>query len=61
MHYSYCHIFCVLQKVEDTVEKLEAEMAALLDAIDAPKWRPLVDNAETTAVDIFEDPGQRST
>ncbi|XP_054456297.1 placenta-specific protein 9-like [Anoplopoma fimbria] len=50
----------VEKKVEDTVEKLEVEMADLLDAIEAPKWRPLLDNAGKTAVDILEDPGQRS-
>ncbi|XP_031140145.1 placenta-specific protein 9 [Sander lucioperca] len=48
----------VEKKVEDTVEKLEVELAALLDAIEAPEWRPLLDNTEKTAVDILEDPGQ---
>lgn len=52
------YVFCPLQKVEDTVEKLEVELAALLDAIEAPEWRPLLDNTEKTAVDILEDPGQ---
>lgn len=47
---------CLLQKVEDTVEKLEVELAALLDAVEAPKWRPLLDNTGRTAVDILEDP-----
>lgn len=51
------HVSCLLQKVEDTVEKLETELAALLDAIDAPEWRPLLDNTGNTAVDILEDPG----
>ncbi|XP_068582909.1 placenta-specific protein 9-like [Cebidichthys violaceus] len=49
----------VEKKVEDTVEKLEAEMDALLDAIEAPKWRPLLDDAGNTAVDILGDPGQK--
>ncbi|KAM8738204.1 placenta-specific protein 9-like [Acanthopagrus latus] len=48
----------VEKKVEDTVENLEAELTALLDAIEAPKWRPLLDNRGRTAVDILEDPGQ---
>ena len=50
---------CLLQKVEDTVEKLEVELAALLDVIEAPKWRPLLDNTGRTTVDILEDPEQR--
>ncbi|XP_031697417.1 placenta-specific protein 9 [Anarrhichthys ocellatus] len=49
----------VEKKVEDTVEKLEAEMAALLDAIEAPKWRSLLDKAGNTAVDILGDPGRK--
>ncbi|XP_044070902.1 placenta-specific protein 9-like [Siniperca chuatsi] len=49
----------VEKKVEDTVEKLEVELAALLDAIEDPKWRPLMDNTGRTAVDILEVPGQR--
>ncbi|XP_070834277.1 placenta-specific protein 9-like [Chaetodon trifascialis] len=49
----------VEKKVEDTVENLEVELAALLDAIEAPKWRPLLDNTGKTVVDILEDPGQR--
>ncbi|XP_038593379.1 placenta-specific protein 9-like [Micropterus salmoides] len=49
----------VEKKVEDTVEKLEVELAALLDAIEAPSWRPLLDNPGKTVVDILEDPGQR--
>ncbi|XP_042358299.1 placenta-specific protein 9-like [Plectropomus leopardus] len=50
----------VEKKVEDTVEKLEVELAALLDTIEAPQWRPLLDNGGKTKVDILEDPGQRS-
>ncbi|KAM9727118.1 placenta-specific protein 9-like [Menidia menidia] len=45
--------------VENTVEKLEAELAALLEAIDAPQWRPLLDNRGETMVDILQDPDQR--
>ncbi|XP_020496964.1 placenta-specific protein 9 [Labrus bergylta] len=48
----------VEKTVEDTVEKLEAELAALLETIEAPKWRPLLDNTGQTAVDILEDPVQ---
>lgn len=50
---------CSGQKVEDTVEKLEAELAVLLDAMDAPEWRPLLDNMGKTDVDILDDPGQK--
>ncbi|XP_017297312.1 placenta-specific protein 9 [Kryptolebias marmoratus] len=49
----------VEQRVEDTVDKLEAELAALLDTIEAPRWRPLLDTNEKTKVDILQDPGQR--
>ncbi|XP_022599370.1 placenta-specific protein 9 isoform X2 [Seriola dumerili] len=49
----------VEKKVEETVEKLEVGLASLLDAIEAPKWRPLLDNTGKTAVDILEEPGQR--
>lgn len=51
--------FCLLQKVEDTVENLEVELAALLDVIEDPKWRPQLDNTGRTAVDILEDPEKR--
>ncbi|XP_074503015.1 placenta-specific protein 9-like [Sebastes fasciatus] len=51
----------VEKRVEDTVETLEVELAALLQAIEAPEWRPLLDNTGKTTVDILEDPaGQRS-
>lgn len=30
-----------LQKVQDAVGALEAELASLREAIEAPKWRPL--------------------
>lgn len=60
MYYSHAHhISCLLQKVEETVENFEAELAALLDAIEDPKWRPLLDNTGKPEVDILEDPGQR--
>ncbi|KAK2922238.1 placenta-specific protein 9-like [Channa argus] len=49
----------VEKKVEDTVEKLEVELAALLDAIENPMWRPLLDNIGKTHVDILEEPVQR--
>ncbi|CAI5653374.1 placenta-specific protein 9 [Oreochromis aureus] len=60
-HTNLHHRLDVVEKqVEDTVEKLEVELAALLDAIEAPKWRHLMDNVGKTAVDILEDPGERS-
>nr|XP_046257404.1 placenta-specific protein 9-like [Scatophagus argus] len=49
----------VEKKVEDTIENLEVELAAILDVIEDQKWRPLLDNTGKTAVDILEDPGQR--
>ncbi|KAK2823961.1 hypothetical protein Q5P01_021136 [Channa striata] len=51
----------VEKKVEDTVEKLEVELAALLEAVEAPTWRPLLDNNGKTDVDILEEPVQRQT
>lgn len=53
----HTNVLCLLQKVEDTVEKLEDELAVLLDAIEAPKWRPLLDN-RGKPIDILEDPEQ---
>lgn len=53
------YVSCFLQKVEDTVENLETELAALLDAIEDPKWRPLLDNTGQKTVDILKDPEQR--
>ncbi|KAM9365424.1 placenta-specific protein 9-like [Pholidichthys leucotaenia] len=56
-HTNLHHRLDVVEKqVEDTVEKLEAELAALLDIVDAPEWRPLMDSTGRTAVDILEDP-----
>ncbi|XP_053189632.1 placenta-specific protein 9-like [Scomber japonicus] len=48
----------VEKNVEDTVGKLEVELAALLDAIEDPDLRPLLDKGGKP-VDILEDPGQR--
>lgn len=45
--------------VEDTVEKLEGELVALLDQIEDPQWSPLVDSAGHNTVDILEDPAHR--
>ncbi|KAJ8359869.1 hypothetical protein SKAU_G00163940 [Synaphobranchus kaupii] len=42
----------VEKRVEDTVQKLEAELSLLLDAIEAPEWRPLLDTA-APAIDIL--------
>ncbi|KAM8859907.1 uncharacterized protein AB9W97_019709 [Spinachia spinachia] len=50
----------VEKKVEDRVEKLEVELAALLDVVGAPESRPVWDNTGNVLVDILEDPGQRS-
>ncbi|KAM4600033.1 placenta-specific protein 9-like [Fundulus diaphanus] len=49
----------VEKRVENTVMKLEGELADLMEAIDAPQWRPLLDTSAKTAVDILEDPAQR--
>lgn len=49
----------VEKRVEDTVMKLEGELVALMEAIEAPQWRPLLDMSGKTAVDIFEDPAQK--
>ncbi|KAJ8417993.1 hypothetical protein AAFF_G00137020 [Aldrovandia affinis] len=37
----------VEKRVEDTVQKLEAEISLLLDAIEAPEWSPLLDTGAT--------------
>ncbi|KAG7274739.1 hypothetical protein CRUP_035530 [Coryphaenoides rupestris] len=50
----------VEKKVEETVEKLEAELAILLDAIDAPEWRPLLDKSGKPSVDILDGPEDAS-
>ncbi|CAN9500039.1 unnamed protein product [Ophioblennius macclurei] len=49
----------VEKNVEDTVEKLEAELTSLLDAMESSEWRPLLDRAEKPTVDILEDPEKR--
>ncbi|KAK0131003.1 hypothetical protein N1851_034312 [Merluccius polli] len=48
----------VEKKVEDTVEKLEEELAILLDAIEAPEWGPLVDITGKPSVDILDGQGE---
>ncbi|XP_014009623.1 uncharacterized protein isoform X1 [Salmo salar] len=47
----------VEKHVEDTVQKLEAELAMLLDAIEAPEWSPLLETVGKPVVDILD--GQR--
>ncbi|KAI5617381.1 hypothetical protein C0J50_22933, partial [Silurus asotus] len=44
------------QRVEETVQKLEAELAVLLDTIQAPEWSSFL-NIDTTgpAVDILDE------
>ncbi|XP_072247557.1 placenta-specific protein 9-like [Leuresthes tenuis] len=49
----------VEKRVENTVGKLETELAALLEYLDDPQWRPLLENTGKTAVDILQDPEQR--
>ncbi|XP_036402025.1 placenta-specific protein 9-like [Megalops cyprinoides] len=43
----------VEKRVDDTVQKLEAELALLLDAIEAPEWSHLLDTGKP-AVDILD-------
>ncbi|KAM4591463.1 placenta-specific protein 9-like [Odontesthes bonariensis] len=50
----------VEKRVENTVGKLEAELAALLEYLDDPQWRPLLENTPKTTVDILQDPEQRA-
>ncbi|XP_030012025.1 placenta-specific protein 9-like [Sphaeramia orbicularis] len=50
----------VEKKVEDTVEKLEVELATLLDVIEDPQWSPLLDHMGTPAEDILEDPDHQT-
>lgn len=50
----------VEKKVEDTVDKLDGELSALLEAIDAPEWRPLLDKPQQTTVDILKEPVQKN-
>ncbi|XP_075903430.1 placenta-specific protein 9-like [Nelusetta ayraudi] len=49
----------VEKNVEDAVENLESELAALLQAVQDPEWRPLLASAGRTTVDILEDPEGR--
>lgn len=39
--------------MEDTVGALEVELASLLEAVEAPKWRPLLDKPGEKTVDII--------
>jgi hypothetical protein len=52
------HLYYPPKKVEDTVEKLEDELAILLDAIEAPEWGPLLDITGTPSVDILDGHGE---
>ncbi|TWW54491.1 hypothetical protein D4764_0211220 [Takifugu flavidus] len=46
----------VEKRVEDTVGTLEVELASLLEAIEAPKWRPLLGKpGEETEDDVLEE------
>ncbi|XP_031691702.1 placenta-specific protein 9 isoform X1 [Oncorhynchus kisutch] len=47
----------VEKRVEDTVQKLEDELAVLLDAIEAPEWSPLLETAGKPVVDILDGQG----
>ncbi|XP_041866559.1 placenta-specific protein 9-like [Melanotaenia boesemani] len=49
----------VEKRVENTVEKLESELAVLLEAIDAPQWRPLLEDTGEPTVDILQDPEEK--
>lgn len=51
----------VIEKtVEDTVEKLEGELVALLDKIEDPKWSHLMDSTGQNTVDILDAPEYRT-
>lgn len=42
--------------MEDTVGALEVELASLLEAIEAPRWRPLLGKpGEKTVDDVLEE------
>ncbi|XP_071011862.1 placenta-specific protein 9-like [Oncorhynchus clarkii lewisi] len=47
----------VEKHVEDTVQKLEAELAMLLEAIEAPEWSPLLETVGKPVVDILDGQG----
>lgn len=53
------HVPVSLQKVEDTVGALEAELASLLEAIDAPKRRPLLAKPGEETVDAILEEARR--
>ncbi|KAF4106191.1 hypothetical protein G5714_013853 [Onychostoma macrolepis] len=43
----------VEKRVDDSLQKLEAELALLLDAVEAPEWSPLLDKP---LIDILDEP-----
>lgn len=46
----------VEKRLEDTVQMLETELAALLDEIEAPKWTPLLDtDSGAPIIDILDE------
>ncbi|XP_061084905.1 placenta-specific protein 9-like [Conger conger] len=47
----------VEKRVENTVQKLEAELSLLLDAIEAPEWGPLLENASPSIDILSSEPG----
>lgn len=47
------------QKVEEAVGALEAELASLLDAIDAPKRRPLPAKPGETPLEVVVEEARR--
>ncbi|KAI1894584.1 hypothetical protein AGOR_G00117280, partial [Albula goreensis] len=50
----------VEKRVEDTVQKLEAELSLLLDAIEAPEWSPLLVTG-TPVIDILDSKVEEAT
>lgn len=50
---------CLLQKVEDAVGTLELELASLLEAVEAPDWRPLLDKLGERSVDVILEEARR--
>ncbi|XP_046885559.1 placenta-specific protein 9-like [Hypomesus transpacificus] len=49
----------VEKRVEETVSKLETELALLLDAIESPEWSPLLDTRGKPEVDILDGQGEK--
>ncbi|KAL7877964.1 hypothetical protein SRHO_G00046070 [Serrasalmus rhombeus] len=45
----------VEKRAEDTVQKLEEELAGLLDAMEKPEWSFLLDSSAGPAVDILDE------